>query len=213
MNYILLLDHYHLDEPVFLKSLAQTLGTVKNKRGILLHADSSYTERIVQTGVLTEDAKLRSMKDLNNRLIALLADHGVSAVGLNGYQRDIIRKTGPDWQIKADYIRSFPDGVSLVLSCLVANEDDTDNPMPATLSEVGTALARNLNIDMLIAFTSRDAAEVFASNESPLPFSTDDSAIESSIVKEHLPEELHSIEHKVTVTSTQQLGDLLNECL
>ncbi len=213
MNYILLLDHYHLDEPVFLKSLAQTLGTVKNKKGILLHADSSYTERIVQTGVLTEDARRRSMKDLNNRLIALLADHGISAVGLNGYQRDIIRKAGQEWQIKTDYLRSFPDGVSLVLSCLVADENDPDNPNPAELKDVGPALARNLNIDKLIAFTSRDAAEVFATNESPLPFSTDDSAIESSIVEDHLPEELRSIEYKLTVTSTQQLGDLLNECL
>ena len=49
---------------------------------------SEYTDRLMQTGMMREDARKRAVMDLNRRLITLFADHGVSAIGLNGFQKN-----------------------------------------------------------------------------------------------------------------------------
>lgn len=209
MNFILLLDYAHLDEPVFLKSLSQSLGELRGQKGIILHADSSYTDRIIQTGVLSDVARRRSMKDLNNRLVALLADNGVAAVGLNGYQRNIIHKTQDgDWQIDQNYLLSFPDGVNLVLSCLVS-EEHQEEPQPASLSVIGQQIAAKLNISRIITFTRQDAEEVFSSDDSDLPFNTLETNLSEEVLKSHLPEELTNLPSGCIVTSTRKLETAL----
>ena len=37
------------------------------------------------------NAIIRSIKDLNHRIVALLADNSVSGIGINGYQKNIIQ--------------------------------------------------------------------------------------------------------------------------
>ncbi len=73
MDYIAVLDYEHLDNGMFLTAFAKALSQQKS-RGIILHGDSEYTERLIQTGIMREEATIRAMKDLNHRLVALFAD-------------------------------------------------------------------------------------------------------------------------------------------
>ena len=209
MDFLIALDHAHLDEPVFLKSLANTLGKLKGKKGIIVHSDSAYTDRIIQTGVMREEARRRAIKDLNNRLIALLADNGVAAVGLNAYQQDIVTRNQSGWNIKADYLQSFPEGVQLVLSTLIA-EKEMDHPQPAGLSELLEQLAPALGTSQVITFTKLDAEEVFAQNASDLPIYTSETGQNSELLNRHLPEELKSLSIPLVVTSSGSLGELFS---
>lgn len=97
MNTLLaLLDREHLDQSFFLKSLARELAEAQRAglRVVLLHGDSPYTDRIMQGGVMREEASSRAARDLNHRLIALLADAGVSAIGLLGRQKNLVTTEG-----------------------------------------------------------------------------------------------------------------------
>ena len=89
-----LLDRDHLDQTFFLKSLAKELAGAQQAgiRVVLLHGDSPYTDRIMQEGVMREEASSRAARDLNHRLVALLADAGVSAIGLVGRQRGLLTR-------------------------------------------------------------------------------------------------------------------------
>ena len=113
--YIAVLDYDHLDNGLFLKTFANAIANHK-ERGLILHSDSQYTDRIIQTGVMREDARIRAIKDLNNRLIALFADEGISAIGLNGYQRELISMAGDDITIDVEQLNKLPDQPVLLLS-------------------------------------------------------------------------------------------------
>lgn len=206
MDYLIVIDYQHLDEPVFLKSLAQSLSELRQKNGIIVHGDSSYTDRIIQTGVLSDEARKRSIKDLNNRLVALFADNGISAVGLNGYQREIIRKSENGWQINHGYLSSFPDGVQVVLSTLVSGTSE-NQPEPAPLHEMVDELATQINFEQIIVFSKQDAAELFDSDSSPLPFTNHDNGVSSEILDAHLSPETAKIRSGVVITSTRKLKD------
>lgn len=210
MDYLLVIDHQHLDEPVFLKSLANALGQVSNKQGLIVHGDSSYTERIVQTGVMSDEAKKRSIKDLNIRLIALFADSGISAVGLNGYQQEIIRKADDDWKIKVDYLNSFPAGVNVVLSTLIASDNEL-TPEAVSLAEMIDHLASNLKFREVIVFTKNDAEELRASEHSDLPVYTNNRETGQKLIDAHLPEELHQMKTPCIIASTQNFQAILEK--
>ena len=85
MDFLAILDYEHLDNGVFLTSFAKSLAQ-KEKRGLIIHGDSEHTERIIQTGVMRDEARIRAIKELNHRLVALFADEGVSTIALNGFQ-------------------------------------------------------------------------------------------------------------------------------
>ncbi len=210
MDYLLVLDYDHLDEPVFLKSLANALGRLSSKQGLIVHGDSAYTERIIQTGVMSDEAKKRSIKDLNNRLIALFADSGISAVGLNGYQQDIIRKDDDKWEIKTDYLKSFPAGVNLVLTTLVASRNKQQTEA-VSLAELVDHLASEMNFSEAIVFTKNDAEELKATESSVLPLSTANHEDDQSVIAAHLPTELHQLNTPLVITSTQNIESVLEK--
>src|SRR5699024_622093 len=122
MSYIAAIDYEHLDDGLFLTGLAQSISKQKKTQQIILHADSAYTERIMQTGVMREDAKIRSQKDLNHRLIALFADEGIAAIGINGYQRKLIRLEDNELVLDKKQFKQLPRPSAIVLSCLVWDE-------------------------------------------------------------------------------------------
>src|SRR5690625_7351678 len=100
MDYIAVIDHDHLDNGIFLTSLARAIFGQSSERGLIIHGGSAYTDRLIQTGMFRSDAEIRASRDVNHTLVALFAAHGVSMVGLNGCQRSLIQRVGG--QLKID---------------------------------------------------------------------------------------------------------------
>lgn len=118
IDFIAVLDFDHMDNGLFLATLAKSVAA-RTGRGILLHGDSAYTDRLIQTGMMREDAKIRAMKDLNHRLVALFADEGVATIGLHGYQKEMIQVHHDDYEVQKEAVAALPATPHLILSCLV----------------------------------------------------------------------------------------------
>lgn len=174
MRYLFILDHEHLDNGGFLKLLSKKIAALRLDNFMLLHSDSAHTERIIQTGVMREQATIRSIKELNHRLTALFADEGVPLIAMNGFQRDTIRVASEDehiLHIDANYLKRLGGQTHVLLSSLAGREH---TPKPVPLAPLAEALHEALAFDYVIAFdASEDVSEIFASaktsNGSDLP--------------------------------------------
>jgi len=163
MQYLAAIDYAHLDNGVFLTTLARSLGQLQDKkevRPIIVHADSEYTDRIIQTGVMREQATIRSIKDLNNRLIALFADQGVSAIGINPYQRNLITLQEGELHIDRTFIDGLPEESTLVLSTLVYDMESRQ-PVDIGLQQLISFLSDQLSVEQQFIFSKSDEAEIF----------------------------------------------------
>lgn len=210
MKYIAAIDYDHLDNGVFLTSLARSLSQQQGNsdlRPIIIHSDSEYTERIIQTGVMRNEATIRSIKDLNNRLIALFADEGVSAVGLNPYQRNLITLQNGTLTLDHSFLDTLPGKSTLLLSTLVQNADK-DKPEPISLPRLATFLYEELQADELFLFSKSDESEIFTDkkSESDLNWDTMDPEF-----KEHqIPDEFDNFNYPVRLATARDFNQLPN---
>lgn len=166
MQYLAAIDYAHLDNGVFLSSLARSISQQNDVRPILIHGDSEYTERIIQTGVMREEATIRSIKDLNHRLIALLADQGVSTIGINGFQREIITLINGELNIDLDYFKSLPPEPALLLSTLVLDKE-SGKVRPVDLNRFADFLKGALLIEEFFIFSASEQDELFTEEKKP----------------------------------------------
>ena len=147
MKYIAVVHYHLLDHSMFMKSFAEAMSRQRGCSGIILHGDSAYTERVIQTGIMRKEAVIRSTKDLNHRIVALLADYGISGIGINGYQKKIIQKNKSGMTIDAKWLDGRPPGTHLVLSNLVwdtVKEDVTSIPLAALAGSLSEELNRKI---------------------------------------------------------------------
>ncbi|NGP86729.1 hypothetical protein [Fodinibius halophilus] len=208
MQYIAALDYDHLDNGVFLTSLAQSLSQQQgdeNIRSIIVHGDSEYTQRIIQTGVMSKEAKIRSVKDLNNRLVALFADQGVSTVGINPSQRKMISLQEDELSLDHSFINSLPKQSVLLLSTLV--HDSTSNtPTVIDLPELVSFLKAELDTDEVFLFSKADEDEIFTNEEMPEQLQWD--TMETTFRQERIPDEFSHFEQSVCLTSARDFNQL-----
>ncbi|MDZ7771835.1 MAG: hypothetical protein U5K31_03725 [Balneolaceae bacterium] len=160
MNYLAVLDYEHMDDGVFLGTLARSIAAHDYSGSILLHGESAYTERIIQTGVMREDAVIRAHKDLNHRLVALLADEGVSATGLNGHRRSLITLRDGELSLDRSFLDAMPKEPLLLVSSL-AMDTGTGRPVTVNLPRMADFLREELRPDELFLFTPSDENEIF----------------------------------------------------
>jgi len=146
--YLAILDQSILDNTLFLTSFAKALGAHGLRKGIVLHADSSYTERLIQTGMMRIDAKKRAVRDLNRRLIGLLADEGVSAIGLHGSQKELIQLTNGELALDKNQLFSLPKEPVILLSNLVSDSASSSKLIP--LHKLSCFLAESLDHELVI---------------------------------------------------------------
>lgn len=211
MLYIAALDHDHLDNGVFLSTLAQSLAQQQDKpeiRSIIVHTDSDYTERIIQTGVMREEATIRSIKDLNKRLVALFADQGVSTIGINPYKRNFI--TLQDGKLALDH--AFLEGLSskpvLLLSTLVQDVESQQQavmPLPRMLR----FLYEELHADELFMFSKSDESEIFTNIDEGHSRQQWEN-ISSSFKSARIPDDLTELNHRVRLTTARDFNQLPN---
>lgn len=201
-NYTVILDYEHLDNGLFMKNLAESVSGRDNIRFIFLHGDSAYTERIMQTGVMREDAKIRSIRELNRRIVALLADNGIPSIGINGYQkRIIVGDTNPlSLQIDRDFFRTLPARTHVILSNLVFMSG-TGIPYPCPLGQLAKSLQESLQLDGIIAFTTGEKPNVVPHIKAG---SCKWSDLDENFKKSHIPKEIRDLHISVYITGTQQ---------
>ena len=187
-DYIALLDYNHLDQNFFLKSLAKELAAQPHKRGILLHADSPYTERIMQEGVMREEAQIRALKDLSHRLVALLADEGIPAVGLHPFQKELISANG---MISQTAWRSLPRIPVVILSTLTGASESTKGKQ--SLIEILSILKTSFDVPEVLGFSLIDSIQWGLTK---VPELTSEEGIlerDSDFFRAHIPAELQDL--------------------
>lgn len=210
MDYIAAIDYEHLDNGVFLTSLAQSLSKQQGQedmRSILIHSDSDYTERVIQTGVMREEARKRSVKDLNKRLITLLADEGVSAMGINPFQRKVISSKNGKLSLDHVFLDSLPRQSVLVLSTLVhdANQQETDLiPLPRLMK----FLTSELDVDERFIFSKSDEAEVFTGSMELQQIGWNN--IDTDFKDQQIPDEFSDFEETLRITTARDFTQLPN---
>lgn len=195
-SYIAVLDYEHLDNGMFLKSFANAISSHK-QRGLIVHSDSTYTERIMQTGVMREDARIRAIKDLNNRLVALFADEGVSAIGLNGYQKELISVSDGTLYADSAQFHQFPEQPVLLISSLVYSALD-NKPIAAPLPDIVELLQSTLQIDSTFLFSRNTENELI---KKELPRSLEELSDPGSFIENMIPKEFQSISVAANLTT------------
>lgn len=152
MKNLIILDYDHLDNGPFLKSLAKILGEVAMEPCLFLHGGSEYTERIMQLGMMREDAEIRGIKELNHRLAALFGDEGIPVIALNGYQRNLIT-TNFENNISIDtaYLKKISGKTHMLLSCLSTNQEKKIKPLDTL--KVAEKLVEELEIENIFSFS------------------------------------------------------------
>ena len=208
MRYLAALDHEHLDNGVFLTSLARSLAEQQqdeNISPIIIHTDSEYTERIIQTGVMREEATTRSLKDLNKRLVALFADQGVSTIGINPYKKNFITLQDGTLSLDQSFLADLPNRPVLLLSTLV-QDLDRNKKVFVPLSKMFRFLSETLEIDEHFIFSKSDEAEIFAQPDNPQTMHW--GSMDSSFKESQIPDELEDINMRVRLTSARDFNQL-----
>lgn len=190
MEFIAVIDRIHLSNTLFLTNLAQGLRTHQTDRTILLHGDSEYTEQLIQTGMMREDAQLRSTRDLNRRLVALFADNQVSCIGMNGYQRDCVQYDGVQLEIDNGYLKSLPESPILLISNLARAGNDGIKPVPLPI--LANRLSLLLGMDEVIGFEHTELEIKSAEND----------------ISERIPAELQDSDLPLRLINVNHLGKL-----
>jgi hypothetical protein len=195
MDFIAVLNYEHLDNGLFLTSFARALAQ-KKKRGIIIHGDSEYTERIIQTGVMREDARIRAIKELNHRLVALFADEGISTIAVNGFQKSLITTDGISVTLKKSQIDAFPDEPMLLISNL-AEDSRTGSPVPVGLPDIAGTIKESFALKTVTLFSIKESADMIFKD---IPMQIRPSSADQKFLDEHVPRTFHDFEEEVIVT-------------
>jgi hypothetical protein len=196
MNFLAVLDYEHLDNGMFLTAFARSLAQ-KEESGIIIHSDSEYTDRLIQTGMMREDARLRAIKDLNHRLIALFADQGVSTIGVNGYQKSLIQIKEDQIYINRDQVHRFPSQPMLLISGL-AEDLSSKSPTALSLPDMALSFRNHFNIDEITLF-SMDESSSFIKGDFPMDIIPSEK--DPDFLEKHIPQSFRSFNKKVKLST------------
>ena len=187
MIYLAILDYDHLDDPFFMKQFATALSNQKHTSAVIVHGDSAYTDRIMQTGVMREEARIRSIKDLNHRLVALLADHGESSIGLHGYQKELVQRTEKgDLKIRSEWFEHRPPQTHLIISNLV-HDSHNNKTVAVPLAKLSEELLLQVGFEPILIFPEGKPEVAPSSEETKPVVSTDDRIPEMRIPEQLKP--------------------------
>jgi|AntRauTorcE11897_2_1112592.scaffolds.fasta_scaffold14303_3 hypothetical protein len=204
IQFIAVLDHEHLDNSLFLTSFAKSIAALGDRKGLIIHGDSPYTDRLIQTGMMREDARLRAIKDLNKRLIGLFADQGIPTIGIHGFQKNLITKKCQTIEIDKAGLHSLHTVPNLLLSNLVANNGEVDH---IPLADFTRMLSAHFDdIDVLL-FSKNEKDEILISEAKTEMIWTD---LPENFYEEVLPEEFQNFNFPVKITTATELSNWPN---
>ena len=164
---LLIIDKEHLNQPLFMKLFGQKLRSLKQVQAYILHGDNSYTDQLIENGMDAAKATERATKEINHKLVALLAENGISALGLHGYHREIVQQSIDNIiEVDSSKLKNHPDSVTLVFSHLIFDLA-SKSVQPAPLSTLANAIKRALNIDEILCFAVSEQVSQSFKNEPP----------------------------------------------
>jgi hypothetical protein len=198
MNYIAVLDYEHLDNAIFLTAFAKAVKAQEIRKGIIIHGESAYTDRLIQTGMMREDACIRSIKDLNRRLIALLADHGVPTIGLHGFQKELISRTENTLELNRKTFDELPQSPFLLLSNLISCGDEGTEALP--LTKLASFLTHELDEHVPVLFSMDDQEEIMSETNRPKHLIGND--LDDDFLKKYIPKEFHGYKESFVLSSS-----------
>ena len=200
--YILYLDTEHVSDSLFLESLAQQFHKhpVGHRRALIMHGSSEKVERTFEAegefierenGLLQVDTEEqrrlveRDLRETNQSIVATLTDQVVPTVGIQGTDRQLLRRTDAG-EVDATANLGWLDAllkqhVVAVVSSMVAESDDTiaeEVPLP----EATAALARYFAAD---AVTDDPPVRVVLFHPDDTPGLRDDDALLDACAPTH----------------------------
>lgn len=196
IDFLAVLNYEHLDNGFFLTTLAKALKKREN-RGLILHEDSEYTERIIQTGVMRDEAIIRCYKDLNHRLVALFADEGISTIGLNGYQKNLIKMDDESLEIDFNTLNKLPKEPMILLSSIGLREN-YGKPIPVSISQVASSLRKEFDVPMIDLFSIKENSEIMKDD---LPKTVIPKSIDELFRNNHIPKSFKTFNNEVRINS------------
>ncbi len=196
IDFLAVLNYEHLDNGLFLTTFAKSLKR-REKRGLILHEDSEYTERIIQTGVMRDEAIIRCYKDLNHRLVALFADEGISTIGLNGYQKNLIKKVDDSLEIDFHSLNNLP-GEPMILLSSIGLCKKSGKPIPVSISNVASSLRKEFNVPLIDLFSIKENSEIIKED---LPKTVNPKVIDEIFRNNHIPKSFKSFNNEVRINS------------
>ncbi|MCH8524418.1 MAG: hypothetical protein LAT52_07695, partial [Balneolales bacterium] len=150
--------------------------------------DSDYTDRLIQTGMMREDAIIRSVQDLNHRLVSFFADYGIACIGINGFQRGTVKRTEDgDIKINTSYLKSLPEGTVIVLSSLIKDLNNEYEVIP--LPTLARAVQRQLEPGQTHLFSVDSADEIILNHSISSDKAIKWSEIKGSDIGDKIPTE------------------------
>lgn len=203
LDFLAVLNYEHLDNGLFLTTLAKSLKK-REKRGLILHEDSEYTERIIQTGVMRDEATIRCYKDLNHRLVALFADEGISTIGLNGFQKNLVKMKDESLEIDFQTLKNLPKEPMILLSSIGLSEN-SDKPVPISISNLAALLKEEFKVETIDLFSIKENSEIIVDDlpKTVIPKSTDD-----LFRNEHMPNSFKNFDAEVRIQSPNSFGNI-----
>ncbi|HET8866503.1 MAG TPA: hypothetical protein VFM80_12475 [Gracilimonas sp.] len=203
-SFIAVLDHEHLENSIFLTSFARSLAKHGDRKGIIVHGDSPYTDRLIQTGMMREDARLRAIKDLNKRLIGLFADQGVATIGIHGFQKGLIKKEANDINLDMDALNDFHKAPNLLISNLV---EENGESVHVPLTDFTRSLSESLTETEILIFSKNEKDDILIS-ETDMKLSWSD--ISNEFAEASLPKEFHDFGYPLKMTTATDFANWPN---
>ena len=161
------LEPEHLDHPMFMKQFATEMRTgLRGQRLLVLHGDSSFTEETIQQGVPRQEAAVQTARQLNRRLVALLADEGVSALGITLMQRNFTSfdaTINPPFRVNDSAWQRLPAIPVICCATIVDSQESADSD----LSSIPTLLPPHVCQEPLKEALAIPVVKALRSPESP----------------------------------------------
>ncbi|MEX0608949.1 MAG: hypothetical protein WD016_04930 [Balneolaceae bacterium] len=202
--YLAFLDRHHLENTIFLTAFAKSLAKQGNRRGIIIHGDSEYTERLIQTGMMREDAQIRAAKDLNRRLVGLFADNGVSTIGIHGFQKGLVTKTENGLLLNKKKLQSIHSTPCLLISNLAEEKEET---ISVNLPELARLFSDTFEDAEVVLFSKNERDEILTSS-GVKDVSWEE--ISSDFEKNTLPEEFINFNYPAVLTTATDFANWPN---
>lgn len=201
INFIAVLDHEHLENTVFLTAFAKSLANLGDRKGIVIHGDSPYTDRLIQTGMMREDARLRAIKDLNKRLVGLFADQGIPTIGIHGFQKGLITKHDDNILLNKKALDAHHATPNLLISSLVEHEGA---PLHVPLPEFSRSISAELDDADILLFSKNEKDEILISEtKEKLSWSS----LPAGFAETTLPDEFRNFDHPVKLTTATDFAN------
>ena len=187
--YLIYLDDYHLDDLLYVPSLAQQMGRMRRVRPacLFVHGSGEQAERLLEAeglfperkdGVVQartpEEAALveGALRQVNRRVVGALTEEGVHAVGFQGADRGLllVDEDGALTTGRVAWLKDLAEkrAVPVVSALAQRTEEKTARAVPGPAATV--ALARALGGgDMVVVVFTRTNQPGIVEARQPLP--------------------------------------------